>query len=996
MTKLKVMMLLLAAATAAFGATTTVKFGSAMDVEIDGVVHSFASDATFNAPDGPHVYKMRPVLSAGERTFGIQGSEANDAWRYPLYGDGNWVRVALPDDGSVVKLYGRKATGIYYVDAVHGNNDWDGTADYEHRDEAINKGPKLTLQAAHDVAEGSYPIVLAAPGIYDKGVTNTYYSGTSYLCKRRLYITKMIGFIATNGPDSTFIVGAPDPQTHGLGDDAVSGVYVKTANAVFQFLQGFTITGCYSPATQDRVTQYGAAFCTGSGNRVSVLDCVISNNFARFHSATCYGVIHRTRIVDNESRNYVDRYSTFVSCVISGNRLTYGDGTGVAYSLDTDTTYYFCTFDLHNAGNPSGRQRLEADGSNLHGSFAYGLTDKSRTTESSWHDSLASDNPVFADAGSRDYRIGALSPAIDGASYNNLTKEAKRFLVADIDGRAPVVNGGKVRLGAVWNDPAQPVTVISAEGGEISVSGGSAGTNVIASADTITVTATKSATRPFVGFEVNGAMLPYAGTSYSFTPSLAVGSVNAVRAVYDTNWYVDCVHGNDINPGTAGLPKQTIRAATTNAISGDVIHVAPGMYGAIEGTQTVNSTGASRVVVPAGVTVESTGGAENTFIVGEEATDDQIDNTTYGTGTNAVRCVYALGGAKLRGFTLTGGRGVGVQGGTSTGAGIGSGFYSAVDRAATIEDCIVSNNAIYISTIHQAIVRRCRIFDNIAINDDASGAGAYSCELYNSIIDRNRGNGTVTTAFAIESCTIGANNLRLGGRTHPRTVSQGTRDVAIVNSAILDGGLVCNSATRISCTNCLIAVTSDDATRWRDGVTEERLHNTIFTNETGAQVDERYCPKLGSFAGIDRGAVASPGDTDVYGTPRVLNGTIDIGAVEYDWRPAFGNMLGTRFTVESVSPSVTTNATGGLLVSDGEVAGKVISAGPYGISFNVTGGSLAVYVGEALVGESSGTGDQSIRFIVTDAADEIRFVAAGGAVILKQFSGARGFSISFR
>ena len=163
----------LAVAFVAEGATT-VKFMTAMEVEIDGVVQSFASDATFNAPDGPHVYKMRPVLSAGERTFGIQGSEANDAWRYPLYGDGNWVRVALPDDGSVVKLYGRKATGIYYVDAVHGNNDWDGTADYEHRDEAINKGPKLTLQAAHDVAEGSYPIVLAAPGIYDKGVTNTY------------------------------------------------------------------------------------------------------------------------------------------------------------------------------------------------------------------------------------------------------------------------------------------------------------------------------------------------------------------------------------------------------------------------------------------------------------------------------------------------------------------------------------------------------------------------------------------------------------------------------------------------------------------------------------------------------------------------------------------------------------------------------------------------------------------------------------------------------
>ena len=33
----------------------------------------------------------------------------------------------------------------YYVDANNGNDDWDGTADYEHRDETINKGPRKTL-----------------------------------------------------------------------------------------------------------------------------------------------------------------------------------------------------------------------------------------------------------------------------------------------------------------------------------------------------------------------------------------------------------------------------------------------------------------------------------------------------------------------------------------------------------------------------------------------------------------------------------------------------------------------------------------------------------------------------------------------------------------------------------------------------------------------------------------------------------------------------------
>ena len=54
-------------------------------------------------------------------------------------------------------------------------------------------------------------------------------------------------------------------------------------------------------------------------------------------------------------------------------------------------------------------------------------------------------------------------------------------------------------------------------------------------------------------------------------------------------WYVDCEKGDDANSGAFGSPKATIRAATTNAASGDVIYVAPGTYGAAEGTQAATS-----------------------------------------------------------------------------------------------------------------------------------------------------------------------------------------------------------------------------------------------------------------------------------------------------------------------------------------------------------------------------------------------------------------------
>jgi len=192
----------------------------------------------------------------------------------------------------------------------------------------------------------------------------------------------------------------------------------------------------------------------------------------------------------------------------------------------------------------------------------------------------------------------------------------------------------------------------------------------------------------------------------------------------------------------------------------------------------------------------------------------------------------------------------------------------------------------------------------------------------------------------------------------------------------------------------------------------ENSYNTIFTNLAAAQLDSEYRPILGKFVGIDAGDAAysseALGDKDIYGTPRVLNGAIDMGAVEYDWRPKFAEELGKRFKLTYASSMVTTNATGGLKLDGGQglpalpcVAGTVTSAGPYAFTFELTGGSAQVYVGGVLAGESSGSGEQSIRFNVPDAASEIRFTFTPdeqnpGAVVLRKFSGALGFSVTIR
>lgn len=464
------------------------------------------------------------------------------------------------------------------------------------------------------------------------------------------------------------------------------------------------------------------------------------------------------------------------------------------------------------------------------------------------------------------------------------------------------------------------------------------------------------------------------------------------------NFYVDCVNGNDANSGAFGSPFKTIAAATAVAESGDTIHVAPGIYGEGEGSQKypdATSEIGTRVIIQDGVTLESTEGAEKTFIVGSVSPNPGVtEGWQTGVGPGAVRCVVAGNGATLRGFTLTGGYTHDNSNANSEDR-YASAFYSSGGRTATIEDCIVSNNVAAAFTIYQAVVRRCRVIGNTSskapgASNNSLAPGGFRCSWYNTVIADNRGNATLSDTRACEGCTIGYGNIQNAKGTAAEVIQATT--CPIVNSAILDG--YCGGSATFHLTNCLVSSTS---TSWAN----LPRYNTIITNETGAAVDAEYRPILGSFAGIDKGdaaySTASLGDTDLFGNQRVMNGALDIGAVEYDWRPEFSAELGRRFKVGYASPSVTTNADSGLLVVGGEVSGKVTSPGTYEIAFDVTAGSLAVYVGGELADESSGTGEQSIRFKVADIADEVRFVAAEpGAVVLGSCPVISGFSIIFR
>lgn len=503
-------------------------------------------------------------------------------------------------------------------------------------------------------------------------------------------------------------------------------------------------------------------------------------------------------------------------------------------------------------------------------------------------------------------------------------------------------------------------------------------------------------TATVASLKVGGDFMPDGiyGDGGTAVDQILVGTV----VVRSHDRYVDCVTGNDSNDGSEAHPYKTIRAATSNAVSGDVIHVAPGTYGAAEGAEKFESSANSlcRVIIPEDVTIESTEGAERTFIVGAPASGG--DANAQGNGSGAVRCVYAKNGACLRGFTLTGGHTEKTaSSSTSSYDKYGAAFLAPSDKWAYIEDCVVSNNYSHYATLYRSTVRRCRILNNIGGTQSGTGADAAAgsgCIYISSIIAGNRGNATLAFPTRIESCTFGKNLMHNDGSAQVLYNNSSGGKVRVLNS------LFTYASDRfqgtVYATNCIFRCEE------KTNLSAENCSNCLFGTSVSLT---NYKPNPGSKV-IDAGdnGLASDeleGAKDIFGTPRALNGAIDIGAVEYDWRPTFSRKAGKSVSITYASPSVTTNAADGLLVPSGAVAGTLPAAGLYDFTFTLPSGSLEAFVGGVSAGVYSGAGERTIKLAVPDSATEFRLVYTPDpenpeAALLRRVASSRKFLVIVR
>ena len=286
-------------------------------------------------------------------------------------------------------------------------------------------------------------------GVYAVGGGDNGSPATS----NRLCITKGVTVQSLNGPSTTFIQGAPDPVTGGLGTNATRCVYMTAG-----LLSGFTLTNGYTRADSDWNVQQGGGGALVAGGVIS--NCVV------------------TACVASHFGGGLDLFGGDAwNCVVCGNTAYEGGGLKVEgdqacnclvynnQASDSGGGVYFyqrgalqnCTVANNVATNQGGGVYRHQGGTNLNsiivsnraaGAANNYTTDGGGVFASCCTTPLPSGNgnftydPQFVNVLTLNYRLDPTSPCIDAGTSQSWMSGA-----VDLDGY-PRVLGSFVDLGA--------------------------------------------------------------------------------------------------------------------------------------------------------------------------------------------------------------------------------------------------------------------------------------------------------------------------------------------------------------------------------------------------------------------------------------------------------------------------------------------------------------------------------------------------------------------
>ena len=464
--------------------------------------------------------------------------------------------------------------------------------------------------------------------------------------------------------------------------------------------------------------------------------------------------------------------------------------------------------------------------------------------------------------------------------------------------------------------------------------------------------------------------------------SVAIGpgmGAQGVRFAYD--WYVNEKTGSDSNDGFAPTtPFATLAAACTNAAVayGDAIHVAEGIYseGVVPSPNGRNV--GSRALVKEGVLLVADGKRENTVIEGAEATGANIEETTFNSGSNAVRGVYMERNSVLRGFTIRGGRTrpYGVKDAATNDDFIGGGVTGEnYNNNATrlVEDCTFTNNvAAWGGAAYGVNLVRCRITHYGVTR--LGCATAYSLHE-NCYIDHSLGGSQdIWNGGKLLSTTVGEHPTTKGDSVVVSTT------IPVATNCVFLGKVPKNNPVFTNSVNCIFGTWTEKSLRPED--LAQGSTSVFVANRTEAGLDDDGRPASKDSLVVDfcdhRPDLASSLDLD--DNPRVQNGKIDCGCYEYDWRGDYAADIGAKnLSVASASPDVV-EASGKVRLSDGcelVAAWKLRTASKRTFPVVISGdGTLDAYVNGSLVASLT-SADGGFSWEGAAGTDEIRLAFSG-------------------
>ena len=403
----------------------------------------------------------------------------------------------------------------------------------------------------------------------------------------------------------------------------------------------------------------------------------------------------------------------------------------------------------------------------------------------------------------------------------------------------------------------------------------------------------------------------------------------------------------------------------------------------------------NRVVVKAGVKLVSTDGPEKTFIVGAESPDPYEDG--FGCGPGAIRCACLNKGSELRGFTLTGGRTGNQNGG-------GVAYYSSDVDGGLVEDCVISNCvAARGAGANYVVCKRVRFYGNRNFSttaNNAIGAAMHHGSAYNCLFDGHK-NGNYVTLYAAEvvNCTF------LSGNTvnAVRYSTSGWSAETVRNSVIL-----CPSENKACYTRCVLLDK-------KSGVDDENIGaGSVRMSAVAAKLDAEGRP-LADSPLRDAGDNAlyqceGLGCTcfDVFGKMRFSNGTIDLGACEYDASGDIAVALGRRSRLSLVPEEISAGAKvaeGGIAMSglfqklSATLTGTAGTTDEYELTVSVTdAGTLVVtYGGETVGTVTAADGAQTYRIAAGSDPAKLEFAFSGtGTANIGRLKSTLGLLLLFR